>query len=111
MTDKSGSPGAYVAIRGQVFDLGAFAPNHYPSIVPTKSLLAYAGLDATSLFPIQVSALCQGASDSGIDPSVQLDYTETNITGSASVISSSDTNSQYHDFRVFHKRQPPGLVL
>lgn len=104
---KSGSPGAYIAIRGQVFDLGAFAPNHYPNIVPTKSLLAYAGLDATSLFPIQVSSLCQGTSDSGIDPSVQLDYTETNITGSASVISSSDTNSRYHDFRYFTNDSRP----
>ncbi len=97
---------AYVAIRGQVFDLGEFAPNHYPSIIPTKSLLAYAGLDATSLFPVQVSALCQGVNGT-IDPAIQLDYTNTNISGSASVISSSDTNSKYHDFRAFTNDSRP----
>ena len=108
LRDHDGKDGhsAYIAIRGQVFDLGDFAPHHYPSIVPTKSLMAYAGLDATSLFPIQVSALCQGK-DGQIDDSVQLDYTNTNITGVASVISSTDTNSKYHDFRAFTNDSRP----
>jgi len=97
---------AYIAIRGQVFDLSDFAPNHYPSIIPQKSLMAYAGLDATSLFPIQVSALCQGV-DGSIDASVQLDYTTTNTTGSASVISTTDTNMKYHDFRAFTNDSRP----
>ena len=97
---------AYVAIRGQVFDLSNFAPNHYPDIVPQKSLLAYGGLDATSLFPVQVSALCQGVNGS-IDPAVQLDYTNTNVSGSASVISSADTNPQFHDFRAFTNDSRP----
>lgn len=96
--DGKGNKGAYIAIRGQVFDLAAFAPSHYPSIIPQKSLLKYAGLDASSLFPVQVSALCQGV-DGSIDPSVQLDYTNTNTTGSANVISNTDTNYKYHDFR------------
>jgi chitin synthase len=99
---KSGSPGAYVAIRGQVFDLGAFAPNHYPSIIPEKSILAYAGLDATSLFPVQVSSLCQGVTGN-IDQALLLDYTTTNLTGSATLISANDKNAHYHDFRHFNK--------
>jgi chitin synthase len=89
---------AYVAIRGQVFDLSEFGPSHYPFIIPQKSILKYAGLDATSLFPVQVSALCQGV-DGTIDPSVQLDYTSTNTTGSATLISTNDPNIKFHDFR------------
>lgn len=100
------SNAAYVSIRGVVFDLGAFMPNHYPYIVPTKDLENYAGLDATGLFPVQVSALCQGK-DGRIDPSIQLDYTSTNTTGSASVISSDDPNRRYHDFRAFTNDSRP----
>ncbi|KAI6247804.1 Chitin synthase [Erysiphe necator] len=97
---------AYVAIRGQVFDLTEFAPSHFPNIIPQKSILAYAGLDATSLFPVQVSALCQGVNGT-IDPSIQLDYTSTNTSGSASVISSTDSNYRYHDFRAFTNDSRP----
>ncbi|CAO3635495.1 unnamed protein product [Mucor fragilis] len=74
----------YVAIRGEVFDLASFAPHHYPSIVPTSSVLSYAGKDATDLFPIQVSDLCENVS-----PYVSLDYNR-NYT---------DPNAKYHDFR------------
>ena len=95
MTEKS----AYVAIRGVVFDLGAFMPVHYPNIVPQKSLKKYAGVDATNLFPVQVSAMCQGVNESGIDPAVQLSYRSTNYTGETSVSSSTDLYAQYHDFR------------
>ncbi|RDW69597.1 chitin synthase [Coleophoma cylindrospora] len=103
---KTGSKGSYVAIRGYVFDLAKFSPRHYPSIVPQKSILNYAGEDATSLFPLQVSALCGGVNGT-IDPSVQLDYTQTNTTGSATVISSTDTNWKYHDFRAFNNDSRP----
>ena len=89
---------AYVAIRGVVFDLGRFIPNHYPSIVPKSSLEKYAGIDATDLFPVQVSTLCQGQ-DGSVDPSISLNLAPTNISGSPSVISGYDSNSQYHDFR------------
>ncbi|EKD21609.1 uncharacterized protein L3040_004833 [Drepanopeziza brunnea f. sp. 'multigermtubi'] len=89
---------AYVSIRGQVFNLKAFAPSHYPFIIPQKAILNYAGLDATSLFPVQVSALCQGVKGT-VDPSITLDYSSTNVTGSASVIAATDLNWQYHDFR------------
>ncbi|KAK6066889.1 chitin synthase [Seiridium cupressi] len=94
---KSGSDRSYVAIRGQVFDLAAYLPSHYPPYITEKSLTQYAGLDITSLFPVQVSALCQGTTGS-VDPAVTLDYKSTNVTGSTSVISSQDLNSKYHDF-------------
>ena len=97
--DGKGTDKAYVAIRGVVLDLSAFMPVHYPSIVPQSALKKYAGLDATNLFPIQVSAMCQGVNESGIDPAVQLSYRSTNYTGSASVSSNTDVNAQYHDFR------------
>lgn len=89
---------SYVAIRGVVFDLGQFMPNHYPNIIPTSALKKYAGLDATNLFPVQVSALCQGVNGS-TDQAVQLSYRNTNYSGEASVVSSTDLNAQYHDFR------------
>lgn len=104
--DGKGTNGAYVSIRGEVFDLGAFMPNHYPSIVPQASLKKYAGLDATSLFPVQVSALCQGV-DGKIDPTVQLDYTSTNTTGNIGLVSLTDINRQYHDFRYFTNDSRP----
>lgn len=90
---------AYVAIRGVVFDLGSYIPHHYPSIVPTKALEKYAGTDATNLFPVQVSALCQGVSATeAINPAVQLNYQNYNYTGQ-NLVSTTDTNAQYHDFR------------
>ncbi|KAK2758196.1 hypothetical protein FQN54_004040 [Arachnomyces sp. PD_36] len=100
LTSHNGKDGnsAYIAIRGEVFDLGEFMPSHYPSIVPQESLKKYAGFDATSLFPVQVSALCQGK-DGSIDPTVQADYAPTNISGAAAVISAGDINAGYHDFR------------
>ncbi|RCI00762.1 hypothetical protein CU098_005012, partial [Rhizopus stolonifer] len=83
--DSTNSKGAYVAIRGEVFHLTNFAPHHYPqTLVPTASILQYGGTDATAIFPVQVSALCEGVS-----PYVSLDY-QINYT---------DTNAQYHDFR------------
>lgn len=97
---------AFVAIRGEVFDLGSFMPSHYPTIVPESALKKYAGKDASDLFPLQVSALCEGV-DGKIDPTVQLDFTPTNISGSASVISKTDPNMQYHDFRFFTNDSRP----
>lgn len=104
--DGKGTHDSYVAIRGVVFDLGAFIPSHYPNIIPESSLKKYAGVDATGLFPVQVSALCQGT-DGHVDPTVQLDYTSTNISGSVSVISSTDPNQRYHDFRYFTNDSRP----
>ena len=102
LTSHNGKDGhdSFVSIRGVVFDLGAYMPSHYPNIVPEKSLKKYAGVDATNLFPVQVSALCQGK-DGHVDPTVLLDYKSTNVSGSATASSSTDPNSKYHDFRAF----------
>jgi len=90
---------SYVAIRGVVFDLGTFMRSHYPNIVPDATLQKYAGRDATTLFPVQVSAMCQGA-DAPIDPAVQLTYQSTNYSGQSIMTSYGDKNAQYHDFRL-----------
>ncbi|OLN97373.1 Chitin synthase 8-like protein 1 [Colletotrichum chlorophyti] len=96
---------AYAAIRGVVIDLGAFAPRHYPSYVTTKQIKNYAGTDISTLFPIQVSALCQGK-DGKVDPAVTLDYRNTNITGSTQLVSV-DLNFRFHDFRSFTNDSRP----
>lgn len=108
LTSHNGKDGhnSYISIRGVVFNLGEFMPNHYPKIVPQSALKKYAGLDATGLFPVQVSALCPGK-NGHVDPSVLLDYTPTNVSGSATKISSTDSNSVYHDFRYFTNDSRP----
>lgn len=83
---------AYVAIRGEVFDLLSFAPRHYPAIIPSNQVLTYAGKDATPIFPVQVSALCYGSDGNGLDPSITLSFTGGNL-------SSVDKNAVFHDFR------------
>ena len=93
-----GGAASYVAIRGVVFDLGKFMPNHYPRIVPQSALAKYGGIDATDLFPVQVSALCQGK-DGTVDPSITLNASPTNMSGSVNVIGVNDVNARYHDFR------------
>ncbi|EMC96859.1 glycosyltransferase family 2 protein [Baudoinia panamericana UAMH 10762] len=100
LSSFDGKDGArsYMAIRGQVIDLDAFIPVHYPNIVPQSALKKYAGTDATNLFPVQVSAMCQGV-DGTVDPAVQLNYRSYNFTGSSNIISTTDNNAQYHDFR------------
>ncbi|KAF2479615.1 chitin synthase 5 [Neohortaea acidophila] len=102
LTSKNGKDGepAYASLRGIVFDLGKFSVGHYPTtIVPQTSLLNYAGTDVTNLFPVQVSAMCQGMTEDGISPAVQLNYQTYNYTGSVTAASLSDMNAQYHDFR------------
>ena len=93
-------------MRGIVYDLGKFAPRHYPDIVPDAALEKYAGKDATNIFPVQVSALCNGK-DGSIDPSVQLDYKQTNYTGVNTLVSTTDLNARYHDFRWFTNDSRP----
>ncbi|KAF2265947.1 hypothetical protein CC78DRAFT_460208 [Lojkania enalia] len=92
-----GKNDAYVAIRGIVYDLGKFIPAHYPNIIPQASLKKYAGQDATNLFPVQVSALCNGVD--GVHPGVQLNYKTSNYTNQNNMISTTDLNRRYHDFR------------
>ncbi|KAJ5595991.1 Chitin synthase 8 [Penicillium hetheringtonii] len=101
LSNHNGKDGqnSFIAVRGVVFNLGDFMPSHYPDIVPQKQLKNYAGKDATNLFPVQVSALCQGV-DGSIDPSVPLDY-RSNLNDSDAKTSSDsyDINAKYHDFR------------
>ncbi|CEG77941.1 Putative Chitin synthase [Rhizopus microsporus] len=88
---KSTKDNAYVAIRGEVFDLTKFAPHHWASeVIPDNVIFEYAGKDATNLFPVQVSALCDGITGR-IPEEIVLDF-QTNLT---------DKNAAYHDFRFF----------
>lgn len=100
--DGKGQNSAYVSIRGYVLDIGTLITAHYPTepLVSRKSLLNYAGKDVSSLFPVQVSALCQGVNGS-VNPEVTLDYRNTNFTGSPTLINLQDVNARYHDFRYF----------
>lgn len=95
--NKDSNSGMYTAIRGEVFDLSSIIPFHQRavSVVNTKLLENYAGEDASNLFPVQVSALCNGVSGS-VSPYVAL--TSQN---------SSDTNAQYHDFRAWTNDSRP----
>lgn len=108
LTDYNGKngKGMYVAIRGIVFDLDAFMPTHYPSYISDTIMEKFAGQDVTDLFPVQVSALCQGV-DGTVDPAVMLDYTSTNFTGSASTTSITSLYAKYHDFRYFQNDSRP----
>lgn len=88
---KTDKDSAYVAIRGEVFDLTKFAPHHWASeVIPDNVIFDYAGKDATNLFPVQVSALCDGTTGR-IPEEVVLDF-QVNLT---------DRNAAYHDFRFF----------
>ncbi|CAG8504297.1 3540_t:CDS:2 [Ambispora gerdemannii] len=90
---KDNKNNVLISIRGEVFDLTKFAPRHYPvNLVDQKALLGYGGADATTLFPVQVSALCSGPNpgQGGVDPAVTFDFNLNNTK---------DTNAQYHDFR------------
>ncbi|KAF2870508.1 chitin synthase-domain-containing protein [Massariosphaeria phaeospora] len=100
---------AYVAIRGIVYDLGDFIPHHYPSVslIDKKNFEKYAGQDATNLFPVQVSALCNGIDGKGIDDGVQLNYRSSNYTDQSNTISSLDRNARYHDFRTWTNDSRP----
>lgn len=103
---EKGSDGAYVAIRGYVFDLEKFIPHHYPRYIDDDDLMDYAGKDISSLFPVQVSALCNGK-DGTVRPEVTLDYKSTNISGSPELIRTLDLNADYHDFRYFTNDSRP----
>lgn len=89
LQSKNNKDNAFVAIRGEVFDLTSFAPRHWASeVIPANALFQYAGQDASDLFPVQVSALCDG-NNAPVPKEVTL-ATRINIT---------DSNAAYHDFR------------
>ncbi|TCD65299.1 hypothetical protein EIP91_002824 [Steccherinum ochraceum] len=81
----------YTSIRGEVFDLSTIANIHQliVPVVPSKAILKYGGVSSDNIFPVQVSALCNGVTGS-VSPYVVLD--SSNVT---------DENAQYHDFRAF----------
>nr|GAT49797.1 glycosyltransferase family 2 protein [Mycena chlorophos] len=68
------------------------------SVVPGKTILkTYGGTSADNIFPVQVSALCNGlAIGNGVSPYVV--FSTTNNT---------DVNSQYHDFPFFTNDSHP----
>ncbi|KAL7331866.1 hypothetical protein PS15p_203994 [Mucor circinelloides] len=97
LQSHSGGGDAYVAIRGEVFDLTRFAPHHWASqVIPSDAITQYGGKDASDLFPVQVSALCEGVNGT-VSDYVSLDY-HFNLT---------DSNSNYHDFRAWTEDPRP----
>ncbi|WFD27478.1 chitin synthase [Malassezia nana] len=93
VNELSGHKGsdAFTAIRGEVFDLHGIIGTHLSAIpvVSRKTLMQYAGEDATSIFPVQVNALCRGP-NGPISPWVTLD-----------AANNTDPNARYHDFRAY----------
>ncbi|KAI0725977.1 glycosyltransferase family 2 protein [Fomitopsis betulina] len=88
---KNSPNNVYTSIHGEVFDLTEIAVTHL-AIVPVvsqKSVLNYGGVSSDDIFPLQVSALCNGVTGT-VNPYVQ--FSSANVT---------DTNSQYHDFRAW----------
>ncbi|KAI0198921.1 glycosyltransferase family 2 protein [Astrocystis sublimbata] len=85
---------AYASVRGQVFDISNYASHHYPSYIDPEKLINYGGKDISALFPVQISALCQGKNGK-IDPSVVF----ANVSASANVVASTDPNADFHDYR------------
>lgn len=80
----------YTSIRGEVFDLTTVAATHQRvvSVVPVKTILqTYGGTASDKIFPVQVSALCNGVSGT-VSPYVTL-----------SSANDTDPNASYHDFR------------
>jgi chitin synthase len=91
LQSKTNSADGIVSIRGEVFDLGKFAPRHWASeIIPNMALVQYAGKDVSHLFPVQVSALCDGAQNP-VSLAISLD----------NYVGLTDPNAKYHDFRYF----------
>ncbi|KAG8881835.1 hypothetical protein FRB98_004105 [Tulasnella sp. 332] len=80
----------FTAVRGEVLDLTGIQDYHFLQVpvVTKKALEAYSGLDATDLFPVQVSALCTGPLGT-LSPYVVLNTKNT-----------TDPNIKYHDFRL-----------
>ncbi|KAH9903379.1 glycosyltransferase family 2 protein [Cubamyces lactineus] len=88
-SEQNNPNNVYTSIRGEVFDLTRITSDHVRTVtvVPSKSILKYGGTSADNIFPVQVSALCNGITGS-VNPYVVL--TSSNNT---------DVNAQYHDFR------------
>ncbi|KAI6120169.1 glycosyltransferase family 2 protein [Pisolithus croceorrhizus] len=88
---QSNPNNVYTSIRGRM----AATHQRVVSVVPTKSVLQYGGMAADAIFPVQVSALCNGVSGT-VSPWVTLDSANN-----------TDPNAQYHDFRAFTNDSRP----
>lgn len=64
--------------------------------------MAFGGKDVTNLFPVQVSALCNGK-DGTINPYVQFNYKGDNATQDSTL----NEYARYHDFRYFRNDSRP----
>ncbi|KAG1744846.1 glycosyltransferase family 2 protein [Suillus lakei] len=92
----------YTSVRGEVFDLTTVAATHLRvvSVVPVKTILqTYGGTASDKIFPVQVSALCNGVSGS-VSPYVTL-----------SSANDTDPNASYHDFRAFTNDSRPDCTM
>lgn len=90
---------AFVAIRGEVFDFTRYAKTHMAvvPVIDAKPLMTFTGVDASVLFPIQVSAVCAGTlTDRNLSPFVTVD--SQNVT---------EPYAKYHDFRYFTNDSRP----
>ncbi|CAO3653112.1 unnamed protein product [Cunninghamella blakesleeana] len=97
LQSKTSRDNALIAIRGEIFDLTSFAPRHWASeVIPGSALFQYAGQDASDLFPVQVSALCDGISHP-IPKEVTL----------APHVNIMDPTAAFHDFRYFKSDYRP----
>ncbi|KAG6837153.1 hypothetical protein H0H93_013743 [Arthromyces matolae] len=85
------------SVRGEIFDLTTIAALHQRvvGVIPASAILKYGGQVADDIFPVQVSALCNGV-DGNVSPYVTLD--SKNVT---------DPNAGYHDFRAFTNDSRP----
>jgi chitin synthase len=94
---KTNTGSVYIGIRGEVFDLSSIAARHGRTVgvVPQTAVLNYGGKAADDLFPVQVSALCDGI-DGNVNPFVILE--NKNVT---------EPNANYHDFRTFTNDSRP----
>ncbi|KAG7096112.1 hypothetical protein E1B28_006786 [Marasmius oreades] len=80
------------AIRGEVFDLTKISEFHLRavSVVAQKNVLKYGGKTIDDMFPMQISAVCDGE-DGNLSPFITFNPKNT----------SGDPNALYHDFRSF----------
>lgn len=91
LQSRSSSGDGLISIRGEVFDLAKFIPRHWASeVIPSSALSQYAGKDISQLFPIQISALCDGITGH-LSEAITLD----------NFVNVSDPNARFHDYRYF----------
>ncbi|KAI9266112.1 chitin synthase-domain-containing protein [Sporodiniella umbellata] len=97
LSSRSSTGNAFGAIRGEVFDLSRFSPHHWGNqVVTIPAIENYGGKDISDLFPVQVSAMCEGVNGT-VSEYVAQEF-HFNLT---------DGFAQYHDFRAWQKDYRP----